>query len=491
MASNSHFIRAYKKACVALLFCTAAAISSPAQTFTNLFSFNGTDGGHPFAPLVEGIDGNLYGTTAGDGVNIGGTVFKITTKGVLKTLHSFGGTDGFEPLAGLVQATNGAFYGTTYGGGANGNGTAFKITPEGTLAVLHSFCHTDCGDGASPVAGLIQGSDGAFYGTTYSGGASGKGTVFRLSAKGKITTLHTFDGTDGASPEGGLVQATDGNFYGTTYSGGTGSTCFTHGCGTVFRITPKGGLTTLYLFCTQSYCPDGSNPVGTLIEGSDREFYGTTSTGGGYNSSCIGGCGTVFKINSHGKLTTLYRFCAQSGCTDGTLPTGNLVQATGGYFYGTTLVGGGSFNCYNPYGPGCGSVFEITPAGHLTTLHNFGNGDAGSPWAGMVQDTDGRLYGTTTGGTVTLGTVFKMAVGSRPFVETRPTFGKIGAAVEILGTKLNGTTRVSFNGTAAVFTVVSNTEIKTTVPTGATTGFVTVTTPGSILKSNNKFRVIQ
>jgi len=491
MASNSGFTRAYKKACVALLFCTATAISSPAQTFTNLFSFNGTDGEHPFAPLVQGRDGNLYGTTAGDGINVGGTVFKITTKGVLTTLHSFEGTDGFGPYAGLVQATDGNLYGTTYNGGASGNGTAFKITPGGKLTVLHSFCQTDCTDGANPVPGLTQGSDGDFYGTAMKGG-TGYGTVFKMTPKGGVTTLHTFEGTDGANPEAGLVQTIEGNFYGTTYSGGASGTCFTLGCGTVFRITPKGKLTTLYLFCTQSYCPDGSNPVGTLVEGTDGEFYGTTSTGGGgYDSACIGGCGTVFKITSRGKLITLHRFCSQNNCTEGTLPTGNLVQATDRNFYGTTLVGGGGYNCYDPYGPGCGSVFEITPAGQLTTLHTFGNGDAGSPWAGLVQDTDGSLYGTTTGGTVTLGTVFSMAVGLRPFVETRPTFGKLGAAVEILGTKLKGTTRVSFNGKAAVFTVVSNTEIKTTVPTGATTGFVTVTTPGGILKSNKKFRVIQ
>ena len=285
------------------------------------------------------------------------------------------------------------------------------------------------------------------------------------------------------------MQAADGNLYGTTYAGGTGG-CFGQDCGTVFKVTPGGKFTTLYVFCTQSYCPDGSNPVATLIEGADGEFYGTTSTGGGTESACEGGCGTVFKITSRGKLTTLYRFCSQNNCFEGTLPTGNLVQATDGTLYGTTLVGGGGYNCNSIYGEGCGTVFKIN-SGQLTTLHAFGTTDAGSPWAGLMQDTNGTFYGTTTGGNATLGTVFSLAVGARPFVETRPTFGKVGAAVEILGTKLKGATGVSFNETAAMFTVVSNTEIKTTVPTGATTGFVTVTTPGGTLKSNKKFQVVR
>jgi uncharacterized repeat protein (TIGR03803 family) len=493
MASHSRVARAYKT-CVALLFCTALAVSSDAQTFTNLLSFNGTDGERPYAPLVQGLDGNLYGTTAGYGTNPDGTVFKITAGGKLTTLYNFcqqaNCADGAYPIAGLVQTTSGNIYGTTYGGGAGGKGTVFKIAPGGELTVLHAFCQSDCSDGANPVAGLMQGSDGAFYGTTYGGGTSGDGTVFKMNPEGKITIMHSFNGSDGANPEGGLLQATDGSFYGTTYGAAVGN-CLTLGCGTVFKVTPTGNFTTLYVFCTQSYCSDGSNPVASLIEGADGEFYGTTSNGGGTEAACEEGCGTVFKITSHGKLTTLYRFCAIENCYEGTLPTGSLLQATDGKFYGTTLLGGGSgYNCNFAYGEGCGTVFIVTP-GHLTTLHSFGTADAGSPWAGLVQDTDGTFYGTTTGGTATLGTVFGLAVGLHPFVKTLPTWGEVGTAVEILGTTLKGATEVRFNETAAVFTVVSNTEIKTSVPTGATTGFVTVTTPGGTLKSNKKFRVIQ
>jgi uncharacterized repeat protein (TIGR03803 family) len=414
MASVSRFTRAYREACLGLLLCATTAIPSPAQTFTNLFSFDGTDGDHPYAPLVKGIDGNLYGTTSGYEVGLGGTVFKITEGGKLTTLHGFcvepNCADGATPIAGLVRATDGAFYGTTYNGGSNGNGTAFKITPGGKLTVLHRFCQTDCSDGARPVAGLIKGRDGEFYGTTYGGGASGNGTAFRMSPTGKVTTLHSFDGSDGAKPEGGLVQAPDGNLYGTTYGGGGTSNCSTLGCGTVFKITPEGKLTTLHVFCTQSYCPDGSNPVATLIEGADGKFYGTTSTGGDSESACQGGCGTVFKITPRGKLTTLHRFCSQNNCFEGTLPTGNLVQAADGNFYGTTLVGGSGYNCNSGYGQGCGTVFKIA-SGQLTTLHSFGTADAGSPWAGLVQDTDGSFYGTTTGGNASYGTVFSLDVG--------------------------------------------------------------------------------
>ncbi len=492
MASSGRITRVYKKACLVLLLSVATAFSSHAQTFTNFFSFNGTDGEHPYAPLVRGIDGNLYGVTAGYEVDLGGTVFKITEGGKLTTLYSFCAesecADGATPVAGLIQDHNGVFYGTTYSGGANGNGTVFKVTAGGKLTVLHTFCQTDCTDGASPIAGLIQGRDGGFYGTTYGGGASGKGIAFRMSPEGKVTTLHSFNGSDGANPEGGLIQGTDGNFYGTTYGGGTGN-CVSLGCGTVFKITAKGKLTTLYVFCTQSYCPDGSNPVAALIEGTDGDFYGTTSTGGPYESPCQGGCGTVFKITSGGKFTTLFNFCPQSDCSDGAEPTGNLVQATDGNFYGTTLVGGTGYNCNSYYGEGCGTAFKLTSSGQLTSLHAFDTDDAGSPWAGLVQDTSGSFHGTTTGGSVSFGTLFSVAVGLHPFVETRPTFGKVGAAVEILGAKLKGTTGVSFNGTAAMFTVASDTEIKTTVPTGATTGFVTVTTPRGTLKSNKAFHV--
>lgn len=477
------------------VLCAVTVIVSPAQSFKTLVNFNGTDGEHPFAPLLQGFDGNLYGTTAGYPTSNGGTVFKTTPNGALTTLHSFSGPDGFEPYGGLIQAADGNFYGTTYIGGATGNGTVFRITPGGQMTVLHNFCQTDCSDGAKPIPGLTLGADGEFYGTTSGGGSSGMGTVFRMTPNGAITTLHSFAGSDGADPEGGLIQTPDGSFYGTTYNGGNdNSLCLSFnavGCGTVFRIDPDGTFTTLYLFCSQTYCADGSNPVATLTQGSDGDLYGTASTGG-ITYYCQTGCGTIFKIVPQGKLTTLYTFCSQSGCTDGMLPTGSLAQATDGNFYGTTVGGGYGVNC-SFYGEGCGTVFRVTRTGKLTTLVLFGSdAGGGAPWSGLLQDTNGILYGTSMSGTGSsgLGTVFGLSVGLRPFIETQPTFGKVAVEVMILGTNLTGTTSVTFNGTTAQFTVISSSEIKTTVPAGATTGKIKVVTPQGTLVSNADFRVL-
>jgi uncharacterized repeat protein (TIGR03803 family) len=214
------------------MFSATAAIVSTAQTFTTLYNFcsqvNCADGSQPTSELVQGLDGSFYGTTYIGGANSFGTVFTITPSGTLTTLHSFGGDDGGLSTAGLVQGTDGNFYGTTQGGGTNGDGTAFKITPSGTLTTLHSF---DGSDGSTPYAGLIQATDGNFYGTTYSGGTGGTaGTAFKITPSGTLTTLHSFGGSDGVLLTAGLVQGTDGNFYGTTFTAGP------NGYGTVFRL---------------------------------------------------------------------------------------------------------------------------------------------------------------------------------------------------------------------------------------------------------------
>ena len=488
----------WKRSSAVLLLCAASAIAAPAQTFKTLISFDYTDGAIPFG-LVQGTDGNFYGATdkGGNGANNNcnvscGSIFKITPGGTLTTVHAFDGTDGNGP-SGLVLATSGNFYGAaTYGGthncdsyGSTGPcGTVFEMTPAGALTTLHDFCSKgSCADGAIPWGVLIQATNGNFYGTTVAGGAGscgstvgpGCGTVFEITAKGVLTTLHTFSGTDGAYPYGGLVQATNGNFYGTTSYGGA------NGYGTVFEITAAGVLTTLHSFTGN----DGGYPFGGLVQASNGSFYGTTSansglllTGGG--PSCTGsgiGFGTAFEITSAGKLTTLHGFAN----TDGAYPYGTLVQATDGNFYGPTSCGGASNN---------GTLFKITSKGTLTSLYSFGGPDGSFPYAGLIQSTNGTLYGTAVvGGTDNDGTVFSLSVGLGPFVETNPTSGKVGASVIILGNKLTGATAVSFNGAAATFTVISSTEIKTTVPTDATTGTVEVTTPSGTLKSNVAFRV--
>jgi uncharacterized repeat protein (TIGR03803 family) len=469
----------WKTTCAVFLVCAATGIGSSAQTLTSLYSFDGLDGANPQA-LIQGIDGNFYGTAANGAAEAAclncGTVFKITPAGTLTTLYSFCAqancTDGLNP-AGLVLAANGDFYGTTGRGGKYNWGTVFEITPAGTLTTLYSFCaYANCADGATPV-GLILANNGDFYGMTAQGGASGAGTVFKITPIGTLTTLYSFcvntNCADGKFPAGALVQATNGSFYGTTVYGGQ------RGDGTVFKITPTGSLTTLHSFDGT----DGMEPQAGLVQAADGDFYGTAF--GGPNAA-----GTVFKITPMGALTRLYAFCSQAHCTDGDDPYAPLVQATNGDLYGTTY--GGGIN-------GEGSVFQITPQGSLTTLYSFSGTDGDGPVASLAQATSGIFYGSTElGGTSAFcrggcGTVFSLSVGLGPFVETLPSSGTAGATVKVLGTNLTGATSVTFNGTPATFTVRSPSLISAAVPAGATTGTVQVVTPSGTLSSNVPFQV--
>jgi uncharacterized repeat protein (TIGR03803 family) len=454
-----------------LLLGTATAIVSPAQTFKTLLDFNGTNGANPvYTSLIQGRDGNLYGTTLGGGSNGAGTVFKINPAGKVTTIYSFCSqvncADGTGPYAGLVQASDGNFYGTTFQGGTNGDfGTVFKITPGGTLTTLHSF---NLSDGAQPFAGLVQARSGDFYGTTSGGPATNNGTLFKITSAGSLTTLHVFDGTDGSQPMSTLIQGTDGNLYGTTPYGAR--------YGTVFKITLSGTLTTLHSFSLT----DGSYPYCALLRAADGNFYGTTY-GGGDTSNCYNnGCGTVFKITPDGTLTTLHNFES----TEGANPIAGLIQATDGNFYGTTYAGGSA--------GGWGVVFKITPSGTVTTLHSFDGTNGGQPYGPVAQDTNGNLYGTATNGLgiASQGTIFGISTGLGPFVSFTSSSGKVGQVAGILGQGFTGTTSVLFNGTTAQFTVKSATFITATVPTGATTGFVKVTTPNGTLTSNVRFRVV-
>lgn len=455
-------------------------LSLPAQNFNTLWSFDQTDGSEPEAGLVQATDGNLYGTTyLGGAGNFGfsGTVFNITPGGSLTTLYSFCNLtqcdDGASPYAGVVQAPDGNFYGTTSQGGA-GYGVVFKVTP-GTFTTLDSFDNTD---GANPQATLVLGTDGNFYGTTPFSAATnacpqGCGTVFNVTPGGTLKTLHTFAETDGSRPLARMIQGTDGNFYGTTFGGGASH------FGTVFKITPGGSLTTLYSFAGS----DGATPYAGLVQANDGNFYGTTLSGGI-------GKGTLFKITPGGMLTTLYVFCSLGGfCPDGENPRGDLIQATDGNLYGTTTGAGGSSNG--------GTAFKFILGGTLSTLYTFcsqgGNKctDGLDPVAGLVQATNGTFYGTTVaGGTGTVGTVFSLSVGLGPFVILEPNAGLVNNTIGILGQGFTGTTGVSFNGASAKFTVVSDTYIAASVPATATTGPVTVMTPGGKLTSNLAFRIL-
>jgi uncharacterized repeat protein (TIGR03803 family) len=477
------------------LLCAATALTLSAQTFTTLHSFSYTDGADPYyGALVQGTDGNLYGTTSDGGANGGGTVFKITPSGTLTTLYDFCSQtvdteclDGQSPQGGLIQAADGDFYGTTEEGGANADGgTVFKITPSGTLTTLYNFCSQPaCTDGAAPLATLVQTANGDFYGTTVTGGANntclyGCGTVFKITTSGSLTTLYNFcsqsNCVDGETPYAGLVQAIDGDLYGTTGYGGA------DGSGTVFRITASGALTSLYSFCGQDGCPDGHTPASPLVQASNGDFYGTTLTGAINNGA------TLFRITPKGALTTLYRF-------NSTGSYAALVQATNGDLYGTVTYGGAYHS---------GMIYKTTPSGTVIKLFSFcgqsGCADGAAPVAGLVQDTNGDLYGTTfvggAGPSVTCptgcGTVFRLSAGLQPFVRTQSASGKVGEAVEILGTDLTGATSVTFNGTPAVSIVVSSsgTEITAIVPPGATSGTVRVVVPSGTLSSNTSFRVL-
>jgi uncharacterized repeat protein (TIGR03803 family) len=438
---------------VLALFCFATANSLPAQTLTTLHAFAGypTDGASPYAGLVQATDGNFYGTTYAGGTSGNcqggcGTVFRITPAGTLTTLHSFDWYDGASPTGALVQGNDGNFYGTTYGGGADPHyGTVFKITPAGALTTLYSFCaQANCADGAMPYAGLVRAPDGNFYGTTLGGGSnngcslgSGScGTVFKITPGGTLTTLYSFCAqhgcADGGNPYAGLVQASDGNFYGTTFGRGV------NGYGTVFKITPAGALTSLYSFCSQMNCADGEYPQAGLVQATDGNFYGTTPEGGGgvYHQG-----GTVFKITSSGTLTTLYNFCSLPACADGADSLAALLQGTDGNFYGTT-IGGGAYCTANS---GCGTVFKITPSGSLTTLHSFDDTDDGkAPFARLVHATDGNFYGTTafganpacTTGLHGCGTVFRLTgpPPSTTTVTSSPNPSTFGDVVTITAT---------------------------------------------------------
>ena len=394
---NVHRFAAVRTLVLAALGLCASGLPSAAQTLTTLLSFNGTDGANSAVGLIRATDGNLYGTTSEGGANSDGTVFRISPSGVLTTLYSFCSksacSDGANPVAALVQATDGNLYGTT------GTGTVFKITLSGTLTTLGGT------GGQSPLAALIQGKDGNFYGTTSHGGGNTRctprsgyhvscGTVFKITPSGAVTTLAGFNQASGFAPSSPLIQATDGNFYGTTPEGGANYPGF----GTVFKVTPSGTLTVLHSFDGA----DGEKSFAALVQGTDGNFYGTTSFGGG--NANYGG--TVFKITPSGTLTTLHSF----GSGDGSGASAGLIQATDGNFYGTTS----GFGVSN-----LGTVFKITPSGTLTTLHTFDGTDGILPYSTLVEGKNGDLYGTTKYGASTAcsegcGTVFSLSAGLAP-----------------------------------------------------------------------------
>jgi uncharacterized repeat protein (TIGR03803 family) len=369
------------KAAYSLLACVAAGTGLvPAQaqaaTETVLHNFaNPPKGMDPWPGAIRDSAGNFYGTADGGRFNFG-VVYKVDTGGNETVLHNFtGGADGGNPFAGVVRDSSGNLYGTTYYGGASNAGIVYKVDTAGNETVLYNF--TGGPDGGYPEAGVILDATGNLYGTAQRGGTAGSGVVYKLDMSGNETVVYTFAGMpDGSYPEAGVIRDAAGNLYGTTYYGGA------WGFGTVYKVTAAGHETILYSFTGAA---DGSYPQTTLIRDSAGTLYGTCE-------------GDVYKVDASGHLKVLYIFTGGAG---GSNANSALIRDAEGNLYGTA-TNGGSANL--------GIVYKLDKSGNETVLHNFtGQPDGSYPWAGMVRDSAGNLYGTTQlGGSGNLGMVYKL-----------------------------------------------------------------------------------
>jgi uncharacterized repeat protein (TIGR03803 family) len=489
-------------ACTLALCCAFTVNPASAQVFAKMASFGGTSGADPQSSVVQGADANYYGTTYFGGTMSGcevgypcGNIFRMTPGGLLTNLYSFCSlpkcADGAWPVEGLTVGSNGHLYGTTSAGGLYNGGTIFEVTLAGKLTTLYNFCAlTFCAEGTVPRSVLLLASNGSFYGTTSRGGAGGGGTVFEITPTGHFSTVYQFcslkNCADGSGPMAGLIQGTDGNLYGTTAFGGNSGSL--NDFGTIFKLTPTGSLSTLYDFCSQSGCTDGGDPQDPLVQALNGNLYGTTLVGGTSAECAQPGCGVAFEITTTGTYTKLHDFCSEPSCADGGQPYAGMIQATDGNLYGTTHLSREE-----------SVIYQITPSGTFRTVHTFcGNqscpyGDA--PYAGLFQSTNGVLYGTTiAGGTsntcTNCGIVYAYDLDLPVFVQAVPATGKVGQAILVLGKQFSNASSVTFNGTPASFTVLSDTYLKAQVPAGATSGTIVVTSPYGTFTQNVPFQVL-
>jgi len=463
-------VRFFRTFSLGAVFCIVTSLIATGQTFKTLYSFNSTN----YFPgnLVQGRNGTLYTDSGLGGTHGWGSISNVSFNGV-SAIYNFCSlancADGSYPM-GVVLGADGNLYGTTFS-----DPTVFKVTPAGSLTTLHTFCsEPKCADGSGPESGLTQAANGSFYGVSFYGGNSADGgTLFEINSTGKFNRLYQFCSqsgcTDGASPNSAPIQGSDGNFYGTTAWGGA------YNLGTVYVLTVPGQPQTLYSFTSGTNWSVGPSH---LIQANDGNIYGLTSGGGAT------GYGSVFRITpGSGQFSTVYDFCSQSNCMDGYSPT-SLLQGPDGNFYGTT--GGG--------GTGSGTVFKLTADGILTTLHNFcqqAHCLDGSEPLSLTLATNGTLYGTaSSGGKSGDGTLFSLDIGFMPFVQANPIGGQTGSVIGVLGNGLTGATSVTFNGVpATAFSVISDTFLRASVPLGATTGAIQVTTPTGSLTSIVNFQV--
>jgi uncharacterized repeat protein (TIGR03803 family) len=454
----------------ALCVC-AAASTSPAQTVTVIYSLtenSSYSGVVPSAALIQGMNGSLYGTTTSGGEYGFGTIFEITTAGTLTTIYNFPQA---QTPNGLLQAVNGNLYGTTQAGGTGtyGNGgTVFEITPGGTLTTIHDFCSSaNCADGSGPGGNLVQAATGDIYGTTYAGGTGGAGggTLFQITPAGAFSTVASL-GRAGL-PES-LVVATSGDLY------------FTGNGGYLYQFSPATGKLE-----TMTQGSTGFTSSYALMQASNGELYGVTTWGATPTN------GALFELTPEGVATVIFSNLGNV--------YGAMVQATDGNIYGLSYNWSG-YQCDESQSYGCGSIFSATPAGSVNPslykfcTYNFEPDCPAFRPVGLMQATDGNLYGVTQGGynpDNSGSAVFQLSLGLGPFVETLQLSGKVGASVYILGTGLTGATAVSFNGTPATSFSVNSTgsAIKAVVPAGATTGTIQVTTLAGILSSKAQFQI--
>lgn len=455
-----------------------ASTGAGAQSYTKLYSYPIGAGAYSgvVAPQImsQGRDGNLYSTISNDGTHNLGSVYKITTGGVLSTVYNFCSlsscADGEYPFGGVTLGFDGNFYGTTQGGGSHGAGSVFKVTPTGTLTTLWNFANGT--DDSVPLYTTLLGKDNNMYGVSIGQYNGQDGAFFRVTSAGAFTVLRDFAYTNGANPNL-PTQGTDGNFYGTTQSGGD-PTCH---CGVVYKSTAAGVVTVLHAF--KGYPNDGYRPIGVLVQGNDGNLYGTTYQGGAHNQ------GTVFKITPTGIFTLLYSFYYGNGANfDPVLPQAGLTLGTDGNFYGVGGAGGTK---------NAGAIFKVTPAGVESVLYNFCSvtcTDGFGPATPLVLHTDGKFYGNTNGNSLGGSVFYSLDVGFKRLIDLVNWTTKVGGTVEILGQGFTGATAVSFNGVNATFKIVSDTYMTATVPAGARTGPVTVTTFTGSMTSNRKFLVI-
>jgi uncharacterized repeat protein (TIGR03803 family) len=451
------------------LFLVAIATAAPAQTVSTIYQFsNGSNPNDPAGVMAQGRDGDFYGVTLSGNGCCQGIIYKINSKGVLTSLHSMAQSDG-TTCSGLTLGTDGNFYGTCHNGGTNDYGTLFKVTSAGILTVLHNFAaQGSTSDGCEPLAPPIQASNGDFYGTTSFCGANNYGTVYKLTLAGVYSLLYSFQGppNDTLFPLG-LIEGSDGNLWGL----GNG---WIISYGGVFKISLAGKESLVYTFKGD---PDGAGPYTNLIQGSNGAFYGTTEEGGSTQE------GTIFEVTVGGKETVLYSFPNQ---TDGAYPSLPLTQGPDGLLYGaaTDCAGGGCSQA---------GLFDITTKAVYKNLclYPLVCSNCGQPEAPLLLSTNGTFYRTTEQGGIGVGSFYSLSNGYRPFISlVNVRSGAEGAQVGILGQGFSSKSVVEFGGTKATTTKLTGaTYILATVPTGALTGDITVTTGSTVLSTTGSYKI--